>query len=255
MLPILLAVGIGVAVGLARGGRLSAVARARLRHPEFLLIALACSIFIDMTDTGPTLVIAVVGLIAGVFFGLFNAHLTGMIVLTLGILSNLVPLAVNGAMPVRGDALVEAGMVTAEELPRVSLTGARELADDTTRLEFLGDTFPVHWTGQVLSIGDLIMMVGLADVVAHLLLKRRRRRVPSSAHPSLAALGWQESAHDFQPIDLRSTVIDLRDDRASIGAASNPSDTDGLEPLQRLGAGWGRQPTSAASNTASPVHD
>lgn len=226
-LPILLAISIGAAIGLYRGGRLSAVARAQLRQPEFLVIALVCSVVVDLTDAGPTVAIAVVGLIAGVFFGIVNAHLTGMIVLTIGIVSNLLPLMLNGAMPVRAEALVEAGMVTAEELPRVSLTGARVLADDSTRLEFLGDTFPIQWTGQVVSIGDLIMMVGLADVVAHLLLKKRRRRVPSSAHPSLAALGWQESTHDFDTIDLRfdpSADIDLRDAPTTepVGVSAGP---------------------------------
>lgn len=226
-LPILLAIGIGAAIGLYRGGRISALTRAHLRQPEFLVIALVCSVIVDVTDAGPTVAIAVVGLLAGAFFGLVNAHLTGMIVLTIGIVSNLLPLMLNGAMPVRPEALAEAGMVTSEELPRVSLTGARVIADDSTRLEFLGDTFPIQWTGQVVSIGDLIMMVGLANVVTHLLLKKRRRRVPSSAHPSLAALGWQESTHDFDTIDLRldtSAHIDLREPPVEepIGASDGP---------------------------------
>lgn len=207
--PILLAVLAGLVFGFVRRGRLSSIARTRIRNPEFLAVAIGCSLFIDLTETGPSGVIALVGLIGGLAFAMVNVHLVGMMVIAVGITANLLPVALNGAMPVRPEALVEAEMVTIDELPRVSLTGARELSDDATILAALGDTFPVRWTNQVISIGDLIMMVGLADLVANLMLQRRRRRLHPSALPALEALGWQEE------IDLTSdtgvVTIDLRD--------------------------------------------
>jgi hypothetical protein len=102
-------------------------------------------------------------------------------------------------------------MVTAAELPRVTLTGARELSDDSTLLSMLGDTFPVRWTNQVVSIGDLIMMVGLAALVANLMLQRRRPRLHPSALPALEAIGWHEEI-DLTTEDGTGVVtIDLRD--------------------------------------------
>ena len=212
--PILLAVCAGLLVGFLRRGRLASIARTHLRHPEFLAVAIAASLFVDLTEAGPSGAIALVGLLGGLAFAVVNLHLTGMTVITIGIAANLLPVALNGAMPVRPEALVEAEMITFDELDRVSLTGARELTDESTLLASLGDTFPVRWTNQVVSIGDLVMMVGLADLVANLMLQRRRRRLHPSALPALEALGWHEEidltdAHRPR-IDLRRE-IDLRD--------------------------------------------
>ncbi|MEZ5245362.1 MAG: DUF5317 family protein [Acidimicrobiales bacterium] len=208
--PIILAVCAGLLVGFVRRGRLASIARTRIRRPEFLAVAIGASLFVDMTDTGPSGLIALLGLVGGLAFAVVNLHLAGMTVIAVGITANLLPIALNGSMPVRPDALVEAEMVTVDELPRVSLNGARELSDDSTILPALGDTFPVRWTHQVVSIGDLVMMVGLADLVANLMLQRRRRRLHPSALPALEALGWREE------IDLTSEVgvtrVDLRDE-------------------------------------------
>lgn len=208
--PILLAVAAGLIFGLLRRGRLTSIARTRIRHPEFLAVAIGCSLFVDYSDSGPSGVIALVGLVGGLAFAVVNWHLAGMTVVTIGIAANLLPVFLNGHMPVRPESLVEAEMVTVDELPRVTLNGARELSDDSTRLSFLGDTFPVRWTNQVVSVGDLIMMVGLADVVANLMLQRRRRRLHPSALPVLEALGWHEDVDPFA--DTGVVTIDLRDE-------------------------------------------
>ncbi|GJM38647.1 MAG: hypothetical protein DHS20C19_20140 [Acidimicrobiales bacterium] len=235
--PILLAVVVGVVFGFIRRGRLASIARTRVRHPEFLAVAVGCSLFVDMVDTDLAGAIALVGLVGGLFFAVVNIHLVGMLVITVGIVLNLLPVVLNGAMPVRGDALVEAEMVTADELPRVTLTGARELETDSTLLPVLGDTFPVRWTSQVVSIGDLIMVVGLADLVANLMLQRRRRRLPVSALPALEAMGWHEERIDVtgdpvEAIDLRDTIdvdalesptVDLRDQPSVSSTSANPA--------------------------------
>ena len=54
------------------------------------------------------------------------------------------------------------------------------------------------------------MMVGLADVVANLMLQRRRRRLHPSALPVLEALGWHEDVDPFA--DTGVVTIDLRDE-------------------------------------------
>lgn len=237
MAPILLAVLAGIAFGFLRRGRLASIARTRVRHPEFLFVAIAGSLFVDLTEWGPSGAIALVGLVGGLFFAALNIHIAGMAVIAIGLILNLVPVALNGAMPVRPDALVEAEMVTVDELPRVTLTGARELENDSTILPVLGDTFPVRWTNQVVSIGDIIMIVGLADVVANLMLQRRRRRLPTSALPALEAMGWHEERIDLtgDPVE----PIDLRGDPVSIDLT-----TQADEPA-----------SASASTSASPVQD
>lgn len=209
--PILVAVGVGIVVGFLRRGRLASIARTRIRRPEFLLVAIGAGLFVDLSDAGPSAAIALLGLVGGLAFAVVNIHLAGMAVIAIGIVANLVPIALNGAMPVRPEALVEAEMVTTEELPRVTLGGARALSDDATMLAVLGDTFPVRWTNQVVSIGDLIMMVGLADVIANLMRQRRRRRLHPSALPALEALGWHEELDLTAEHDPGGSTIDLRD--------------------------------------------
>jgi Family of unknown function (DUF5317) len=240
VLPILLALVAGLGVGALRRGRLRSLARTRVRHPEFLAVAIIGSLFVDATDAGPSGTIALVGLIGALAFAAVNLHLAGMAVVAVGITANLLPVALNGAMPVRPDALVEAEMVTADQLGRVTLNGARELENDDTVLAVLGDTFPVRWTGQVVSVGDLIMMVGLADVVANLMLQRRKRRLPSSALPSLATLGWIEGA------PARTDDKDDKDDEDA--AEIDLRDRDTIDLVA------GDQP-ARSSRSASPVQD
>ena len=232
-LPIFLAVFAGIAFGLLRNGRLGSIARARIRHPEFLLVAIACSLFVGLTDQGPSAAIAIVGLIGGLGFAIVNMHLAGMAIIAIGLIANLTTVALNGAMPVRADALVGAEMITPDEIDRVSLTGAREIETNDTILPVLGDTYPVRWTNQVVSLGDIIMLVGLADVIANLMLTRRRRRLPPSAIPSLEALGWAEDLADSTEaeVDLRDGV-DLRASLDVSDQADDPSSSTTAKPVQ-----------------------
>lgn len=215
-MPISLSLIAGVVIGIARRGRLAAVARTRVRHLELLVVALAASLIVDLFDVGGAGAIALVGLVGGLAFAIVNVHLVGMAVVGIGVSSNLLVVALNGGMPVRPEALVEAEMVTVDELDRVSLTGARVLADDDTVLGGLGDTFPVRWTGQVVSIGDLIMLVGVTDVVANLFLQRRRRRLPAGGDAALGAFGWPADPED------PPETIDLTDQPASANTTTSP---------------------------------
>src|SRR5690606_37241575 len=115
-------------------------------------------------------------------FALRNVRTAGMSVLAIGVLANLVPTFVNNGLPVRPEALVVAGIVEPDELDRVEQRGARRLEEPTQQLRFLGDVIPLPETSQVLSFGDLIVLVGLADVTANL-TRMRRRRAATAATP------------------------------------------------------------------------
>jgi hypothetical protein len=109
-----------------------------------------------------------------IVFALRNRALLGMSIVALGLGANLAVVVLNDGMPVRREALVSAGLASADEVDRVEISGVQRLERDSDRLVFLGDVIPLPETEQVLSFGDLVILVGLADVAANLLLARRR---------------------------------------------------------------------------------
>jgi len=246
VVPIAVALVVGLIAGTVRGGRAAGFSRTRFRSVGFLLVAVALAVLGDVVDLPNPLLWAVAGLLAGLAFTLSNLRLVGMSIVAVGIVVNLVPIVANGAMPVRGDALVAAGMVEADELDRVGFHGARELADGDTVVEFLGDIIPLSVTGQVLSFGDLIMLVGLADVIANLMLQTRSRRHSVDRTPRRAG-GAAVSIELFDEApDERLGFDDLYDDADDAWAMTSANaDHD-----------WGTapppEPVSASQYSASP---
>jgi pimeloyl-ACP methyl ester carboxylesterase len=125
-----------------------------------------------------------------VAFAVANLHLTGMGVVAVGLGLNIVPILLNGGMPVRGGALVEAGIVEPEQLEGLEFDGHRHLEDDGDILAFLGDALPITATHQVVSFGDLVLVAGAADVVANLTRRRRSSRVDVRADGSTIDLRY-----------------------------------------------------------------
>jgi hypothetical protein len=220
--PIAVAILVGLVAGALRRGRLATLARTRLRRPVLLALAVACALAADVLDLPAPAVFAFVGLLAGIWFAASNLLIPGMFVVGIGVVANLVPVALNGAMPVRGEALVDASLVAESDLERVELSGARELADSDTTLEVLGDVIPVPQFDQVVSFGDLIILVGLADVIANLMRARRPARLPRGAGATLIALGWDVPPDDDIFIDLR-TSLDQDLTRPRPGDVTRPS--------------------------------
>ncbi len=173
--PILaLVVIIGVIVGIIRGGDIKSIRKARIYHPEFLVASILCALTVSITNIDTSGVIAFVALATALVFTVMNLHLVGMIILSAGLALNLFVFILNFETPVRPNALVEAEISTATELAEVELTGHLEIADGDTIFTSLGDTFPVRGVKVVLSIGDLILLVGLANLTGNLMLGNQR---------------------------------------------------------------------------------
>ena len=88
-----------------------------------------------------------------------------------------------------GAALVSAGVVDTEsQLDTLVLSGGNEVADGAF-LGFLGGIIPLPW-GQVLSIGDVLWLVGLSLVTASVMRRYevRGRGGRGSYSDSLSAL-------------------------------------------------------------------
>lgn len=208
--PLVLAIVIGAIVGVCRGGHVAALSGVRFASLSLVVMAVISSVAVEHLDLPAPGWIALGSLVMALAFAFRNMRLAGMAVVSVGIIANLVPLVLNGATPVRPEALVEAGMVAAADLEHVTLSGPYELSDADTSLASLGDTIPLSFAKQVVSFGDIVILVGIADVLANLLARRRRPAVPLSALASLEAFGWHEAE------EASGSIVELRAEMRSL---------------------------------------
>lgn len=175
MLFTAVAVLVGLAIGLLGGGRLRYLGERTFRGVPFLVVGVALQLVSALvSDIAVALVL--LSYVALIAFCALNLRLVGMGVVLVGLLMNTVVITVNGGMPVRRSAVVAAEITDDDELPDIRLTGKRHFQDDDDRLMFLADIVPVPELEEVLSFGDIVMSVGVAAVLAHLLRPPRRRR-------------------------------------------------------------------------------
>lgn len=161
----LVAVALGVAVGYATGGRIEHVSTHSVRAWPLLAVGAALPLF--GRDHGTVAVLSLLTLLA---FTLANLHRVGMGVVAVGLGLNLVVIAANGAMPVRPAAAERVG------IDADALGGGRRLEAPDDRFTALGDVLPARPLHQVLSFGDLVIAAGTADVIVHLMRRRRAHR-------------------------------------------------------------------------------
>ena len=142
--PLVLAVVIGAIVGVCRGGHVAALSGVRFASLSLVVMAVISSVAVEHLDLPAPGWIALGSLVMALAFAFRNIRLAGMAVVSVGIIANLVPLVLNGATPVRPEALVEAGMIDAADLEHVTLSGPYELSDADTSIASLGDTIPLR---------------------------------------------------------------------------------------------------------------
>jgi hypothetical protein len=147
--------------------------RLRLRRLGLLALGAAGNVASLLVDSDLAAVALGASLVALLTFAAANAHLTGVLVVGVGLLSNLAALVVNNGMPVRPDALVAADVVERDELADLELDEPRHLETGADRAPWLGDIVPVPITREVLSFGDLIVVAGAADAMRDLVRRRR----------------------------------------------------------------------------------
>ena len=156
---------VGVLVGLLAGGDFGELRDLRLRLWPVLLPALGVAAVISLDNDPPferfLLPLSLVGFAVVVFA---NLHVVGMAVVGTGILANLAPVLLNGDMPVRESAVIGAGIATADTVEFVELGAGRRFEEAADLLSFLGAIIPVGVLNEVLTFGDLIVVVGLLNV-------------------------------------------------------------------------------------------
>jgi len=168
-------VGLGIAIGLARGGRLEALRSVRPQWWGLIAGGFVIQAFAESVDIAGATSLSVVGMFALVVGLVSNAQLRGALIAALGVSMNLVVLAINGAVPVRFEALSAAGIVssTTERSQITSVGHLLELETSSSRLGSLGDTIPIGFLNSVISIGDLVTFAGVIVIVSSLMAARR----------------------------------------------------------------------------------
>jgi hypothetical protein len=161
----------GVAVGLGRGGRLSGLTTLRFRAPILLLFASVTQALLGaIAPSRRLLALGVAYAVVGMWLLRNSFHHRGGVrlgcaVLTVGWLLNLIPIVLNGGMPVSAHGLERI------DAPRtMSVTeghfSKHVPADHDSRVSVLGDVIPLPLAASVVSIGDIVLLAGIALVVA-----------------------------------------------------------------------------------------
>lgn len=125
---------------------------------------------------GPVAKTLVVGLVG---YGLWaNAHLRGLWFVGLGLFCNaLVIFANQGHMPVSAEALYKVGMESYIPKLQQQYDAVHTLMGESSRLWFLADVIPVRVLGytNVISLGDVYLMVGIALTILDGALEAKRK--------------------------------------------------------------------------------
>lgn len=167
MLWLALVLFVASTIALLRGGRLSNLADIRLRLwwllPLGFVIQATAALLPAEAEWAPTtgVVLVLASYVPLLALVILNRERKGMWLAGLGILMNFSVITANGGMPVLSEAAVAAaGFVDNIQV----VYGYKHVAlDATTRLGFLADVIPlrIFGQGQVISLGDVLLAVGL----------------------------------------------------------------------------------------------
>lgn len=180
MLWLAIVIFVALAVAVIRGGRLVNLADIELRAWWLLFLALGLQVATRWLPDSGWAEEAGVGMVLLSFFllmvmVLLNRSKPGMWIAGVGVLMNFVVIAVNGGMPVlAGAAEVASGFTVSN--PDLSGTFKHVPLDDTSRLTFFADVVPLRLAGigEVISLGDIFLALGLGVFLEHELRRPRR---------------------------------------------------------------------------------
>jgi hypothetical protein len=166
---------------------------------------------------GLALLVASYGLLIGAC--LLNLARPGAPLVALGLLVMLGPTVVDGGMPVRASAL----RAMSVETTTAALPGERHVEVERDQVAVLGELVPLPLGGRPTSFGELIALVGLADLAFHagwpagIRQRRRSRRADDVERPlDPDLLLFEPPPADDEP----PTVVVLGTSRARAGDRS-----------------------------------
>lgn len=194
---LLLAIAISLLIGFLSGGTLKNISGLRIRYLPLLIAALLVQVAIFSSilgtrdfiyDYGPYIYIGTLAM--SLFVMLMNMQIPGMPVIALGAFLNAVVITANGGyMPSPRSALIEADRlqhVQVDEQKKADnewVLSNSTVADDDTRLRFLGDVIPIPDSvpfANVISIGDIILAIGAGIAIVGVMHRRPDEHEPVS---------------------------------------------------------------------------
>ena len=176
MTALVIAVLVGVVARL-RGGSVNDLAETTFRWTPVLVGGLVLQIvFIywepDWLGEAGGLAVVLASNAAVAVWLFANKALPGLTLAGAGMALNVLVIAVNGAMPVLERSARTAGVTRSLE----DASFKHEPLDDGTALPWLGDAIPVPPFKEVLSVGDVVLALGLARVVDARMMAHRKPR-------------------------------------------------------------------------------
>jgi hypothetical protein len=173
-------------VGFIRKGNLRGLAQMKLRwgwvFPLLLVIQLIVFVLQNkikfLGQVSGFIYIAVY--VLGLLFLFMNRKNPGFIIILIGVFLNFFVMAINGGrMPVSIDAasVLEPGYV---EALKQSLYAKHQMLTSSTNLGFLGDIIPLsdpYPRTQIISIGDVIMNIGIFVFIQYLMLNPQQKKL------------------------------------------------------------------------------
>ncbi|MDF2789386.1 MAG: hypothetical protein K0S80_2484 [Neobacillus sp.] len=171
---------ISVIVGILRKGNLRAFSQLNLKwgwvFPLLLVVQLAVftlqndSEFLGQLSGSIYIVVYIIGLV----FLYLNRKNPGFFLIFIGVFLNFIVMVLNGGrMPVSVEAaaVLDPGYIQAL---KESLYAKHAMLTSTTHLGFLGDVIPIsdpYPRTQIISIGDIIMNIGIFFFIQYLMVK------------------------------------------------------------------------------------
>lgn len=177
------AVIVGLVLGFALGGSLTGFSLARFRYMPLLFISVLIQVLIFTPLMGQMDIIHRIGpylymasLTMSLIVLALNLRIPGLSIVLLGALLNAIVIFANvGYMPTHASTLEEAGRIHKVVQTDESIAAGETLthtnsviADDDTRLVFLGDVFAIpdgFPLSNVISIGDIFIALGAAVTI------------------------------------------------------------------------------------------
>jgi hypothetical protein len=172
---LVVALAVGLVLGLLLGGRPRYLAQKHFRWWLLLPLGVVLQLVVEADGVPAPQALLLVSYVYLLIFCAANLRHVGMGVILIGIALNAFVIAVNGGMPVREKAVRQARIAHAGETVRIDQV-KHHLEEPGDRFMVLADIIPVRPIREVLSFGDLILSVGVADLLVHLLRPVGRTR-------------------------------------------------------------------------------
>jgi hypothetical protein len=161
----------GLIAGLSRGGKLESISKVDFKHAWLVFAGLTIQVggelttalvFPELSEGFGGIALLALSYFLLITFVALNFQLPGMYFIGAGLALNLIVIFLNGGMPVSLDAVRAAGFEAADYLETAV---KHEPFGRGTILGFLGDIIPIPIIRRAVSIGDVVLGIGIFRLV------------------------------------------------------------------------------------------